>query len=360
MHYHERPYWPHSEPAEDPHPGATDCPGKCNAAYRAAEARVQLHGGEHDLEPRPGEPVWCAPCVTELRGALTDWPELASRLLEEIGSGVRAQAGEYVSGSKNRPIHEHEAPSLLLDELAEWLPEWAASIARDRGLPERPGARRGADPVAVIDDACAFLRIHLDWHLNGRAAQERQAALDVAQAARDFGDELGRYTRRARTITGSQEPEPVRIIGVACPNCDRKALEHEIEDSPTQRARVSRYAYREDGDVKIVKRAATDEEAALLRLRPPSDKHGKPIDPWAPTVPKRQTEPAVTNLQGAVAGYIRCRRCRPTFRMTIAEYHVWTQMLAAGDEARARATEDKLREIFGGSIPKQYRPKESA
>lgn len=336
-----RPYWTHSDPEAPDTPTVTEapaCPGKCNAGYRAAEERVRLHGGEHDLEPEPGQPVWCPPCTTEIRGALTDWPDLAARLREEIGAGVKVRLGEHVSGSKNRPIHEHEAPSLLLDEMAEWLPEWAASIAKHRGLPERAGARRNADPVAQITDACGFLLIHLDWHLAERPADERELA-------EGFGRELLAATRKARALTGTQEAEPVRVIGVPCPHCDRKALEHEIEDSATRRAALKKYVYDEDGDVRIGRRALDDDEAVHFRIRVPE----------AYTVPSRQTETVTAAVEGAVTNYIRCRRCKPVFRMTLEDYHRWTRMLAAGEQVRSMATADKLREVFGTSIPAQYR-----
>lgn len=342
-------YWEHSnpEPAE-PAADTQACPGKCNAAWRAAEERVHLHGGQHDLEPEPGQPIWCPPCTTEIRGALEDWPDLAQRLREEIGSGVRTRLGEHVSGSKNRPIHEHEAPSLLLDEMAEWLPEWAASIAKHRALPDRPGRRPGVTAHADITSASAFLLIHLAWHLAERPAEERELA-------EGFGRELLAATRKARALTGTQEAEPVRVFGVPCPHCDRKALEHEIEDSATRRATVTKYVYGDDGDAQVGRRPADEDEAARLRLRPAKD--ADPDAPFEPTVPERLTETTPATVKGSATGYIRCRRCKPTFRMTMDEYRRWTRMYAAGEQVRAMATADKLREVFGTAVPAQYRVK---
>jgi hypothetical protein len=259
---------------------------------------------------------------------------------------VKTRIGEYVSGSKERPIHEHEAPSLLLDEMAEWLPEWAATVAGERGLAERPGARRNSDPIEQIADACRFLMPHLDWHLAERSVEEHEVA-------RDFGRYLLKNTRRARALTGTQEAEPVRVIGVPCPHCDRKALEHEIEESATRRGAVTRYVYGDDGEVLVAKRPAEADEAELLRIRPP--KGHKPDEPFKPTVPERATERTAATMEGAITGYIRCRRCKPTFSMTMDDYHRWTRMLAAGEQVRAMATADKLREVFGNSIPAQYR-----
>lgn len=338
-----QPNRPHPQPEDVPETAAPDapaCPGKCNAAWRAAEKRVTLHGGTHDLEPWPGQPVWCPPCATEIRGALDDWPDLARRLREEIGAGVKTRLGEHVSGSKNRPIHEHERPSLLLDEMAEWLSEWAATIARNRGLPERVGHKPGKDAHVQIASACPFLLTHLDWHLAQRPAEEHEIS-------RDFGVLLLDRTHEARTITGTQEPEPVRVIGVPCPCCDYKALEREIEDSATRKAAVAKYVYGGDGDVRVGRREVADDEARYFRVRVPD----------AYTVPTRETEIVSAPMAGASTGYIKCRHCKPIFRMAPVEYHRWTRMLAAGEHVRARATAEKLREIFGSSVPAQYRVK---
>lgn len=405
-----RPYWAHSEPepADEPEtPDTPPCPGKCNAAWRAAEERVRLHGGEHDLEAEPGSPVWCPPCQTEIRGAIEDWPDLAGRLHDEIESGVKTRIGEYVSGSKTRPIHEHEAPSLLLDEMAEWLPEWAVTIARHRRLPERASRRPGANPAAEITGACQFLLIHLAWHLGERPADERELA-------EDFGRELLAATRRARRLTGTQDAEPIRVIGVPCPHCDRKSLEYEIDDSPTRKATLKRYVYDGD-DVATEPREIDADEARQLRLPQHADAALRQrIDLWPGAgkwklladcdsddlahqvedheatarltvtlaahdaervrglppavledlfpgdyaIPDKATEDTTTPVRGSVTGYVRCRRCRPAFSMDVAQYHRWTRMLAAGDEVRAKATVEKLREVFGGSIPAQYRVKQ--
>src|SRR5579863_9956528 len=98
-HTYPEPPEPAPDADQSPH-----CPGSCNAAYRAAEARYQDGGPDHDLEPRPGKPVWCPACTIEIRAALADWTDLAARLREEIESGVCAALTEYVSGSKNRPV----------------------------------------------------------------------------------------------------------------------------------------------------------------------------------------------------------------------------------------------------------------
>lgn len=320
-------YRPHSqddEPAQPAAPAAPGCPGKCNAGYRAAEARYQDGGPDHDIEPRPGNPVWCPACVIEIRTALTDWPDLARRLREEVESGVSAALTEYVSGSKERPVHDHQAASFLLDEFAEWITAWEDTIRRERDLPERRNP--SPDPVKTITASAAFLPAHLDWHLGARDTGDE----DQRTIVEDFGLDLLAYHRRAQHLTGTQDSEPVRAIGVPCPMCDRKTLEFEIEGNASRNAPLRRYRYGDDGD-------------ALTPHRPLGPGHAGKL-----------TETAVTPLEGAVTGYVKCRHCKPVFRMTADEFTRWTKLLAAGAQVRALATPQKLAEVFGSSVPAQY------
>jgi hypothetical protein len=302
---------------------AAICPGKCNSAFRAAERSYNASGTDHDFQPCEGRPVWCPPCTTAIRSAIADWPDLAARLVEEIESGVSAGMSEYVSGSKNRPVHDHEKASFLLDEFAEWISGWEATIRAERRLNAR---RSTADPCAAITNACLFLLANLDWHLAGRI-DEQQYDIPVEQIIEDFGLDLLHLHRRAQDATGTRDVEPVRVIGVPCPICDCKALEHEVETEAGRRQRVTKFMYDADGEVHN-------------HLRP------RPV---------KLTETVLAPMQGAATGYIRCRRCRPTFRMSPAEYVTWTRMLAASERTRALATKEKLAEIFGNSVPTQYR-----
>lgn len=298
------------------------CPGKCNAGWRAAEQRYENNGTPNDLDFVEGQPVWCPPCTTAIRAALADMPDLAHRLQEEIESGVSAAMTEYVSGSKNRPVHDHEAASFLLDEFAEWATSWEDTMRSELGLPGRTGA---PGQWTAIVRACGFMLPHLNWQLAERVPEPYGAEVST-----DFGLDVLRYHRRAQFLTGTQDPEPVRVAGVPCPMCDYKALEHEVEGDTGHRIRAVRYRYGDGGNVLS---GRDDTTGALVKL----------------------TETITISTQGAVLGYIRCRRCRPTFRMAPDEYHAWTKLLAAGDEVRALATQEKLAEIFGGSVPTQYR-----
>lgn len=309
------------------------CPGRCNLGWRAAENRWLTKGIEHDLEPREGQPVWCPPCTTDIRAALADMPALAEALREEIESGIAAVMGEYVSGSKNRPVHDHEAASFLLDEFTEWISEWEATVRVQLELSER---RPVADHCTAVANAAGFLLPHLDWHLAGRCEPEwdHLHADDYtgADIAHDFGSDLFRYHRRAQALTGNQDPEPVRVVGVECPSCGYKTLEHEVEPESGRKMQVARYRLGPDGQPLI----GRDREGPESR-------------------PVRLTETLTVPKQGVVTGYIRCRRCRPELRMAPDQLDQWMKILAAGKEVRQLATPELLAEIFGGSVPQQYR-----
>lgn len=314
-----------TEPAPEPQHASThpDCPGKCNAAYRAAEKRREEKGIEHDLDPREGDPVWCPPCVTAIRGALDDWPALATALKDEIDAGVTAALTEYVSGSKNRPIHQHEAESLLLDETAEWLGSWEDSLRAERGLAPRDTTDLHHDPLRIITEAARVLPAHLDWHLSGRPQEQWWIA-------EEFGLELLRLHRKAQALTATLDPEPVRCTGVPCKQCGYKALAWELEDSPARRHVLTQYVY-------------GDEESPLTLHRP--------LGPGT-TGKVMQATPVL--LKGSVTGYVYCRKCKPALRLTPKEYFQWVRMCAADPRVRAGFTTELLAQVFGGSVPPQY------
>jgi hypothetical protein len=305
------------------------CPGPCNSVFRAAERRREQSGAEHDLEPRDGQPVWCPACTTGIRAAVAEWPRLAALLIEEIESGTSAGMSEYVSGSKSKPVHDHEAASFLLDEFAAWISAWEATIRVELRLVRRKAT---ADPRVAIRNACQLLLQHLDWHLRGRA-DHQYSDITGRQIAEEFGLDLLRYHRRAQHLTSMQDVEPVRVIGVPCPMCDHKSLEREVEGEAAKPRRVARFQYGDDGEVLVDRHDAEDDDAR----------------------PEKLTETVLAPMQGAVLGYIRCRKCKPTFRMSPDEYETWTKMLAAHEQTRALATREKLAEIFGNSVPTQYK-----
>lgn len=330
----------------------TICPGRCNAAWRAAERRYETTGTDHDLEPRDGQPVWCPPCTTAIRGALADMPELAVALREEVESGISAAISEFVSGSKNRPVHDHEAASFLLDEATEWIAEWEDTVRQELGLKPR---QHTVNRLITIGGAVEMLLTHLDWHLAGRCGTEWDhlytADFTGADISCDFGTDLLRYHRQAQVLTGNQDPEPVRIVGVICPGCGYKALEHEVEPETARKMSVTRYRVDAAGQPQI---GRIDADGNPIVLVVEYDEDGNEKKP-PPTWPVKLTETFAMPKQGVVTGYVRCRRCRPELRMTPDQLDQWMKMLAADKETRRRATPELLAEIFGGSVPAQYR-----
>lgn len=208
---------PHTTPP--PQPAGDPCPGRCNAPWRNAEHRYAETGREHDLQPRDGNPIWCPPCTTAIRGALADMPELTVRLQLEADSGTSAALREHVSGSKERALHEHQTAVFLIEEIAGWLGDWEDTIRADREL-DAPRVL-GIGHPRTIANAAGFLPRHLTWLLTKHPGNP--------DAATGFGLELLLLHRRAQTVVHAEDAEPVRCAGVACPDCDHKALEHEVD-----------------------------------------------------------------------------------------------------------------------------------
>lgn len=192
------------------------CAGPCNNRWRRAEKQRLANQVPHDLSPRAGAPVWCDPCTRHLRSALADLPELAARLQLEIEHGS-ARAGEHVSGSRERPIHQHQAASMLIDDIAGIVTDWATVVREDRSLAE-PGY--GRPRGIVITDDTRLLLVHFDWLTAEHPSPEASAA---------FGSEVGRVHRRAAKLTHTDEVRPERCDGIPCSRCDLMMLEREVD-----------------------------------------------------------------------------------------------------------------------------------
>lgn len=269
-----QPYWVHPEPAPETATTETPCPGNCNRAWRAAENRKAEKGTEHTLRPRPGQPVWCPPCATGIRGALQDMPELAVRLHVEINAGASATALDEhlnVSGSRERALHEHEAAVFALEETAMFLADWEDTVRAGRGLPACAGSFDLRALAKTVESSSRFLRIHLAWLL----AEHPESAPEGEehQIAEGFGLELLALHRKAQALTKTGDVRPQACEGVFCPNCDLRALEWEVDPDT-----------------------------------------------------------------GAVTGYVRCRVCRPRFVMTSEQYYQWTKMEGHDARKRGLAT----------------------
>ena len=209
----------HRQYDEPPAPDtdATPCPGTCNTAWRAAEDRKERKGTPHTLTPRRGQPVWCPPCVTAVRGALADLPTLAVLLHLQILRATAADS-EFVSGSRERALFENEAYALAIEELAIFLGDWEDTVRHQRAL---TALRHYTDNHFVtIDNAARFLPRHLTWLLAQHPDRE---------ASEGFGLDLLALYRRAQGMTKSGEVYPERCDGVECPNCYLHSLEWEVD-----------------------------------------------------------------------------------------------------------------------------------
>lgn len=211
---------PDYEPNPAPVQQQPPCPGKCNASWRAAEKRRADNGKEHPLQPRPGEPTWCPPCTTAIRGALQDMPALAVHLQLEADSGIKeTPLGESVSGSHERALHEHQAAVFMIEELAGYLGDWEDTVRSARGL----ASQRNTDitHTLTVDRSARFLRQHLTWLI------AEHPATDVREG---FGLDTLAIHRRVQRLVHAEDVEPERCYGVACPYCDYKSLEHELDE----------------------------------------------------------------------------------------------------------------------------------
>jgi hypothetical protein len=193
---------------------ATACPGFCNARYRRAEQHAAAVGEPHDILPRAGDPVWCQPCTVRVLAALRDMPELAVRLQLEVENGTDT-AGEHVSGSRERPLHERQVPARLIEEIGHVLGAWRDDVCEHRNL-TGPGVRLAPGPA--IGYNARFVERHFEWLMERHDPAATEA----------FGQEILSLLRRAQRVTKTDEPRPVTCNGVPCPRCDMMALEHEL------------------------------------------------------------------------------------------------------------------------------------
>ena len=107
----------------------TDCPGSCNAWWRALTEDQQAAS---ETGPRAGEPVWCGPCKAAIRRKLTDLDYQAARLAFRIdGFGEKPESPARVSGSRPSP----SPAANYIDELTGWLWDWEDIYRKETGLP---------------------------------------------------------------------------------------------------------------------------------------------------------------------------------------------------------------------------------
>lgn len=199
------------------------CPGMCNAQWRKAEAARVEGVAEHELIPRPGEPVWCEGCSLNIASALRHLPEDVARVFLEMQNGS-PKGHERVSGSRSRPLHAKESLARFIEEIHGVLTGWEDDTRELRRYSPRQVRRQAVQ----IDYSARFLLGQLDWIL-GRHP--------YAEATKAFGWEITGLHRKALKVTQNDDPSgiPTRCPGVRCPRCTWKALVRELdsEKQPT-------------------------------------------------------------------------------------------------------------------------------
>jgi hypothetical protein len=166
-------------------PATAACPGPENrrwrdtwAAYRQAIAAYdpldpdQPRPAPPDIDPWPGDPVWCAECASKIRLRLAELDDLAARLAAEA-DGHRPSADTERIGSQAAPASPSRAADDL-DEMHAMLSGWETIYRELKGWLSAPP--RGE--LASRETAC------IDWlrrHLGGILASD---------IAADFGAEI--------------------------------------------------------------------------------------------------------------------------------------------------------------------------
>lgn len=207
------------------------CPGRCNDPWRAAEAVRLQDAVPHDLVPIDGEPVWCTACRNKLYYALLGMPYLTVLVQLEVANATPAEA-ERVSGTGDKPLHDREAYTLLIDTVWSTLTGYEDQVRYERSFSPRPVAvRRGR----ALQDAAAFLTRQVDWFLTDRPDDDEgpdpETGRHTETSARGFADRIAGLERRLQRATHQDERHPERRPTIPCPSpdCDLMALEYELD-----------------------------------------------------------------------------------------------------------------------------------
>lgn len=209
-------YWVHSDPhASETQASNTACPGRHNDAAREAGKL-----------PAAGEPVWCRVCTDAVRSALRYLP-LAAKALEAELLEATDVAPERVSGTRSRPLHEHQAQAILIDEIRDTLAQLEDLVREWRHLSARK--RKGVTTHTSIARSSAFLTAHLQWITTSAPDADDP---DEYALVRWFIERIRSLDVRAMHLTHQDEAKPEECIGVPCNRCDmRSTLVHALDRS---------------------------------------------------------------------------------------------------------------------------------
>jgi hypothetical protein len=152
----------------DHHPDPTPkpCPGSCNRAWVAAERHQAATGEAHDLQPTPGQPLWCPECRGRIEDDLADLPQLVARL----GSGPLAPPDPATGHLHLVDVHKSPSPAFdLRDEVERWAGHWAdatrARLSHPAGTSTYGYLVGQLSPILAQDpDGIVFGMETLTWH----------------------------------------------------------------------------------------------------------------------------------------------------------------------------------------------------
>jgi hypothetical protein len=215
-----RPYIPEPPAPHEPGPSYGPCVFRCNSSWRKATETHDkalatwiaddCHGPEPapvEIEPWPGDPVYCRRCSSIIRGALRELP-LAYTALGSVKFLTRtASADEERRGRSDVPPSPSPGADHA-DEILHTTTAWEDDLRRHLG--HTAATDRFGDPHATLTAAVEYLNTH--W----------TAMIGREECAADFGDETWRLHAIALAMVKNK---PVRrFLPVPCPSCDTRAL----------------------------------------------------------------------------------------------------------------------------------------
>ena len=178
------------------------CPGPCNRAWEAAERNTYHTGEPHNIEPNPGQPIWCPNCRDQINDHLLALPDLVNKLAHGLNAPP-ADTGRITRSLAN------PSPSPTFD-LADEACRWA--VTHEVNLREH--LHHPTPPRSTLRRAVAYLTGHLTALLN----QDPDGI--------DFGMAVNNWHTRLTTATGGGPARHYRILRrtpAATPDIDTRA-----------------------------------------------------------------------------------------------------------------------------------------
>lgn len=206
------------------------CPGGCNSSWRKARALYEKAAADQataiakmqpgqeapeppqapEMQPWPGEPVWCTRCQAALRRQLQEIDVLAG-IVGADDPRTRTE-DDAVGRIRSTPMAPSPSSAMdALDEVASWLRGWE-SIARGTGeaLP------RHGYLAKEITETSSWLVFHFEQ------------IITEPTGAEDFGTEIRRWHRELSTLAAAGQANKHRKK--RCPRCRLYTLWWRIGD----------------------------------------------------------------------------------------------------------------------------------